>query len=187
MNLSAVSHESTLLFRQPIARNQILFRLITATADCEAVTLHLWKRSEPYPGSVLALSMKVRYSDGLHDEWETVVPWPEEAHYLKYYFTLRFSTGEVRTFSEFGFGEQPAQRGAFEILQANESDVPKSPAWCQGAIYYQIFPERFASGNPEKSVRNYVPWNSEPTRENFFGGDLAGIRQKLPYLAELGV
>ena len=187
MNLSAVNHESTLLFRQPIARNRIHFRLITATADCEAVTLHLWKRSEPYPESVLALPMKVRYSDGLRDEWETVLPWPEETHYLKYYFTLRFSTGEVKTFNEHGFGELPAQRGAFEILQANETDVPKSPAWCRGAIYYQIFPERFAAGNPGKTVRDYVPWNSEPTRENFFGGDLAGIRQKLPYLAELGV
>lgn len=32
-----------------------------------------------------------------------------------------------------------------------------------------------------------MPWDSAPTRDNFFGGDLTGIRTKLPYLADLGV
>ena len=186
MNLSAVTHECTLRFRQPIARNQIQFRLLTAARDCNAVTLHVWKRSEPYPESVQTLPLEVRYSDGIRDEWVGNLLWPEEAHYLKYYFALRFASGETKTFCEHGFDEAEPQGGAFELLQANETDVPSSPAWCKGAVYYQIFPERFAIGRQQSNLRDYVPWDSEPTRENFFGGDLQGIRQRLPYLAELG-
>ncbi len=32
-----------------------------------------------------------------------------------------------------------------------------------------------------------MPWDSPPTRDNFFGGDLAGIRSRLDYLQDLGV
>ena len=57
MNLSAVTHECTLPYRQPLARNRIRFRLLAAAEDCEAVTLHLWKRSQPYPESLQTLRM----------------------------------------------------------------------------------------------------------------------------------
>ncbi len=31
-----------------------------------------------------------------------------------------------------------------------------------------------------------MPWDAAPTRDNYFGGDLAGIRARLPYLQSLG-
>jgi len=81
----------------------------------------------------------------------------------------------------------------------------QQPAWVKNAVFYQIFPERFCNGDPSNDVRsgeytqNGYPaiqmesWNLPAMRyENahcldFFGGDLQGIRRKIPYLKELGV
>lgn len=63
----------------------------------------------------------------------------------------------------------------------------KSPDWVQNAVFYQIFPDRFHNGNSDNDPENVCRWGDKPTRDNFFGGDLAGIIRKLPYLEELGV
>ncbi len=62
-----------------------------------------------------------------------------------------------------------------------------TPAWVKDAIFYQIFPERFANGNPDIDPPNTVSWDELPDRENFFGGDLQGIMDKLGYLQDLGI
>lgn len=59
--------------------------------------------------------------------------------------------------------------------------------WVRDAIFYEIFPDRFANGDRSNDPPNSSTWGDAPTRENFFGGDLAGILAKLPYLADLGV
>jgi len=79
------------------------------------------------------------------------------------------------------------------------------PAWVKEAVFYQIFPERFCNGDPSNDVRSgeyqqnghpsiQMPdWQARPLDYedgyclDFFGGDLQGIRQKIPYLRELGV
>lgn len=79
------------------------------------------------------------------------------------------------------------------------------PAWVKHAVFYQIFPERFCNGDPSNDVQDeeYTQdghpairmkhWEDRPlTYEegycmDFYGGDLDGIRQKIPYLKELGV
>lgn len=61
------------------------------------------------------------------------------------------------------------------------------PAWVADAIFYQIFPERFRNGDPTNDPAGVAPWGDLPTRENFFGGDLQGILEKLDYLSDLGV
>lgn len=77
-----------------------------------------------------------------------------------------------------------------------------TPDWLAGGIMYQIFPDRFfasgkaKSGVPEDRVMHDA-WGEQPcwrpdaagvVRNNdFFGGDLNGIRKKLPYLKKLGV
>ena len=62
-----------------------------------------------------------------------------------------------------------------------------APDWVKDAIFYQIFPDRFCRSERYRAVGKFVPWNSRPTRENMFGGNLAGIEDKLKYIAGLGV
>ncbi len=59
--------------------------------------------------------------------------------------------------------------------------------WVRDAVFYQIFPDRFANGDPLLDPPDVKPWGDPPTRDNFFGGDLAGIRGRLGYLSGLGV
>ena len=61
------------------------------------------------------------------------------------------------------------------------------PYWVQDAIFYQIFPDRFANGDPTNNPPNVEKWGSDPTLWNFQGGDLRGIIQKIDYLLDLGV
>lgn len=77
----------------------------------------------------------------------------------------------------------------------------KTPDWLKGGIIYQIFPDRFYSSGTEKHgvrpSRVMRRWGDEPFwreeqmngiwNNDYFGGDLKGVEEKLLYLANLGV
>jgi len=69
------------------------------------------------------------------------------------------------------------------------NDDLSAPKWVPNTIWYQIFPERFANGDPSLNPPNTIEvWGSErPKCDSFFGGDLVGVCDKLPYLSELGI
>ena len=48
-----------------------------------------------------------------------------------------------------------------------------TPNWVQDAIFYQIFPDRFARSarNPNDNL-TFESWDSPPTPHGFKGGDL---------------
>lgn len=79
------------------------------------------------------------------------------------------------------------------------------PEWVKEAVFYQIFPDRFRNGDPSNDVQSgEYSQDGYPTirMENwdapaltyqeghcfdFYGGDLQGVMEKIPYLKELGV
>ena len=63
-----------------------------------------------------------------------------------------------------------------------------TPDWVQDAVFYQIFPDRFAKSkrNPAGSL-NFESWDTAPTVHGFKGGDLYGVAEKLEYLHKLGI
>ncbi|MCJ7824657.1 MAG: alpha-amylase family glycosyl hydrolase, partial [Anaerolineales bacterium] len=61
------------------------------------------------------------------------------------------------------------------------------PGWVQDAVFYQIFPDRFANGDPTNDPSNRQPWGEKPTIWGFQGGDLQGVSQRLDYLVDLGI
>ncbi len=61
------------------------------------------------------------------------------------------------------------------------------PYWVQDAVFYQIFPDRFANGDKSNDPPNVQEWGAEPTIWNFQGGDLRGVIQKFDYLLDLGI
>lgn len=60
------------------------------------------------------------------------------------------------------------------------------PDWVQDAIFYQIFPDRFARSG-RMSDLDFEPWDAPPTYHGFKGGDLYGIVERLEYLQDLGI
>ena len=84
------------------------------------------------------------------------------------------------------------------------------PAWAKDAVYYYIFPERFRNGDTgndekpgvdrfhDKTVEFHKDWNDKPWRphsgdgsdddysNDFYGGDIAGIVEKLDYIKSVG-
>lgn len=67
------------------------------------------------------------------------------------------------------------------------ANVDGRPDWVPDTVFYQVFPDRFANGDRRLDPPDVQPWGSEPDREHFQGGDLAGILARLGYLADLGV
>ncbi|HLI05212.1 MAG TPA: maltodextrin glucosidase [Ktedonobacteraceae bacterium] len=80
----------------------------------------------------------------------------------------------------------------------------QAPTWVHDTVFYQIFPDRFADGDPSNNVRDgeYLCygkpvvarfWGELPNQQRgmggieFFGGDLQGIIQHLDYLQDLGI
>ncbi len=61
------------------------------------------------------------------------------------------------------------------------------PTWVRDAIFYQIFPDRFASSDRVHKPGVLEAWDAPPTVHGFKGGDLYGIAERLPYLEDLGV
>ncbi|MFB5678252.1 alpha-glycosidase [Paenibacillus terreus] len=107
---------------------------------------------------------------------------------LRYGFMLE--AGDERLWmNENGFVTEEPQNPdrMFQYPFLNPVDILKPPAWVKDAVFYQIFPERFANGDPSNDPEGTEPWGGEPRRENFFGGDLQGVIDHLDYLNELGI
>jgi cyclomaltodextrinase len=65
--------------------------------------------------------------------------------------------------------------------------VPLVPEWVKDAVFYQIFPDRFAKSSRIAKPNNLQPWGAPPTANHYQGGDLLGIVEHLDYLTDLGV
>ncbi|HNB51246.1 MAG TPA: alpha-amylase family glycosyl hydrolase [Anaerolineales bacterium] len=64
-----------------------------------------------------------------------------------------------------------------------------TPSWVHNAVFYQIFPDRFARSarTPHPRGLQFKPWGADPAEQGFQGGDLYGIAEKLDYLKDLGI
>lgn len=67
------------------------------------------------------------------------------------------------------------------------TDAPVTPTWIQDAIFYQIFPDRFALSDKLEKPPNLQAWDAPPTSNAYKGGDLLGVIERLGWLTELGV
>ncbi|MDR2167728.1 MAG: glycoside hydrolase family 13 protein [Clostridiales bacterium] len=123
---------------------------------------------------------------GIFDFWRVSLSIGET---LSYHFAISFNDGEEYIYNKSGLTD-------FVIIPG--FDVP---TWAQNCVMYQIFIDRFYNGDPSNDVydNEYIylgrparamQWN-DPVEAtdfcNFYGGDLAGIKLKMDYLADLGV
>lgn len=128
--------------------------------------------------------LSVTTRDSIYYEIELQVAEPK----LKYSFEIKthgsfYSYGDKYSAVK---GNSPQEIFPFRY-RWNPQEVFVIPHWVRDSVFYQIFPERFYNGNSSNDPLNTVPWDSCPEICNFFGGDLEGIEEKIPYLVELGV
>ena len=127
-----------------------------------------------------------------HQIWWTTTVIPPYKR-CKYYFELH-TDDEVWYYFEDGFLTEEQVNMPGRLLQyfivpwMNPADINRTPRWVNDTVWYQIFPDRFCRGIQEKNDPALLPWQSGPvTNQERYGGDLEGIRRKLPYLHDLGM
>ncbi len=65
--------------------------------------------------------------------------------------------------------------------------VDAAPSWLHGSVFYGIFLDRWHRGVTSPPLAQASPRGTLSDREVFYGGDLHGVREGLPYLQQLGV
>ncbi len=174
------------------------------------VTLHV--RPEGWEGFVRCTLLLRQEFSGQDREWELpaegwdgerqrfslTFPAPETPELCWYAFRFTRADGSVRYLDASGWCSEPQHRWQMTVYDA----ASPTPGWFGEGLTYQIFPDRFRRSHlPDMAkmpwgrrlhenwddIPDYLPDESGEYCRDFFGGDLAGIREKLPYLRELGV
>lgn len=192
MNREAIFHNPVSNYAFPISYEKFKVRLRAGKGDLDRVTLvignkYLWHTRKEVP-------MEVEGSDELFDYYSYVYPVDDPR--VAYYFLLE-KGDEQWLYGDSGFAkpelvnideDESSAFVNFHFPFINRIDIHKKPSWVNSAVFYQIFPERFCNGNKENDPDWVKPWGYHTVNNlDFYGGDLDGIRQKLPYLQELGI
>ena len=197
MDFNAVYHQASDNYCYPLNNDELIINIKTGY-DVEAVSIIL---GDPFAAGILGggehwdgTEEPIIYKKRLKNQiWWTTTVRPEFKR-LKYYFKLQ-TAEESWFFFEDGFVSdeqmhlEGRSRQCFVFPWMNPCDVPRTPAWVNDTVWYQIFPDRFCNGDHSIDPDNVVPWrdHGSVTNDECFGGDLAGITSKLDYLQNLGI
>lgn len=134
-----------------------------------------------------------------HEFWEIHFSATTAGLYF-YHFELETPWGNSLV-KNVGNGEGELNAEGTEFQQTVYEKNFKTPDFLKGGLIYQIFPDRFYNSKaPKKNVpegRVMRKWGEEPYwqesqmngiwNNDYFGGDLKGVEEKLEYLSGLGV
>ncbi len=196
MNLGAIYHRMSEEYCYPLDEEQLIINIKTGY-DVDKVFIIY---ADPYEAGIMGgnehwsgkkeeICFKKRLKNHI---WWTTTLRPQYKR-CKYYFELQ-SGDETIFFFEDGFysEEEMNQEGKtlsyFIMPWMNPADVCRTPSWVNDTVWYQIFPERFCNGDPSTDPENVLPWqNGKVDFGDYYGGDIRGIRDKIPYLKDLGI
>ena len=195
MNLSAVSHRSLFTDCYPLDKEKIRINLHTGK-DITAVNLifedpyaHGIGSNVQWQGRTMAMDISRELKHGYIFS-AVVAP---EYRRLQYCFEL-FSEDETVLMLEDDFYTREAARKPGRLLQyfkfpyINPCDVITPPGWVGDTVWYQIMPDRFCNaGGRKRMLQKNWEHRNHITGFDFFGGDLRGIIEKLPYIRDLGI
>lgn len=140
------------------------------------------------------IEMEKLYNDRLFDYYETFVQLGTEQVF--YYFEIH--CGQMTCY----YNNVGLCNSVEEYYNFTMTPGFHTPDWAKGAVFYQIYVDRFYNGDRSNDVEDdeyfYIgegtskvtDWNKYPAAmgvREFYGGDIAGVMQKLDYLQELGV
>jgi cyclomaltodextrinase / maltogenic alpha-amylase / neopullulanase len=185
MMKEAIFHLPQGAYAYAVSKNEARITLRAKKGDLMGCILVYEDRFEA-PGSYGTVEMEDAGSDGMFDYYQTTIS--SETKRIRYRFLL--DDGKTTTwFAEGGFAVTGEKAGWFHLPYLNAADLFEVPEWVNDAVVYQIFPDRFRNGNPARDPEGVLSWDEgqRPTPSTFFGGDLEGVIEGLPYLEELGV
>ncbi|TMW72388.1 alpha-glycosidase [Alteribacter natronophilus] len=197
MLLEAVFHQPKSHYAYAYDKETLHIRIRTKRNDVDRVYVVHGDKYRFVPEHIQTTKMEKFASDSLFDYYQAAV----KPKYRRFAYAFRLESGdETLYYNEVGFQKEGAQSqagigmlespsGMFEFPFLNPVDVNEPPSWVKNAVFYQIFPERFANGDPSLNPPETEEWkpDGEPTRDNFFGGDLQGVIDHLGHLEELGI
>ncbi|MCH7702413.1 MAG: alpha-glucosidase C-terminal domain-containing protein [Planctomycetes bacterium] len=180
------------LYRQWLSADRLLLRYRTLSHDVERVSVAI--RGGP------VVPMYVVSEGPLFSIYETQIRLPQgqskagaaPSGAVEYTFIL--ADGSM------GVSDLETYRAA-----SSSAQIMKTPEWAKHAVWYQIMVDRFRNGDPANDPQPVRPWTSEwftPSPfegkdgatfyggyvfKRYYGGDLAGLQEKLPYLKDLGI
>ena len=174
MEFSGVYHKTSEQMSYALDEDRLIVNIKTGY-DVKQVFIHY---GDPYEAGILGGNEKwtgkreeIIYKKRLpHQIWWTTTLFPEYKR-CKYYFELR-TEQEVWYYFEDGFltEEQLQMDGrmqqCFIVPWMNPADINRTPAWVNDTIWYQIFPDRFCNGTPEKNGNDITPWRNHGTVTN---------------------
>ena len=190
LNRDALFADESIQFRypyEPEAGDEVIFRFRTLKDNADAVRL---------VGRGFRRTMEKAYTEGLFDFYETKLQIGSEI--FRYCFEIE-KDGQFCVYSRLGPGnELHVQENEFFSVRPGFV----TPDWAKGAVFYQIFTDRFRNGDPTNDVLNgeyyylnrpvehAASWEElpeSPDVHRFYGGDLKGVLEKLDYLKYLGI
>lgn len=183
----AIFHQPGGSYAYPLGANELRVRLRAKKGDLKLC--RVWHADRYTPEDVegeWAECEKVA-SDDRFDYFEGVIP--SVTRRIKYAFYLQNQAGQKEWYGEIGFARQRKDAGVFQFAYIHRSELFITPDWAKDGIVYQIFPERFDNGDLSNDPEEVEPWtvDARPNHDSFYGGDLLGVINRLPYLEELGV
>lgn len=197
MNYAAIYHRPESEYAFLLDKETMHIRIRTAKNDIQKVEIVY---GDPYAIRSLnsnwylqKVPMKKGLSTDVYDYWTISIKEPK--HRVAYGFYLTDTEGEEILYNDQGIKTAYSQEylknenNYFRMPFFQEIDMFKAPQWVRDTVWYQIFPERFANGDPELNPEGTKAWDStvHPGRQDFYGGDLQGILDHLDHLVDLGV
>lgn len=197
MEFAGIYHKTSEQMSYALNENELIINLKTGY-DVKRVFLYY---GDPFEAGILGGNEKwtgireeICFKKRLkHQLWWTTTLVPKYKR-CKYYFELQTDSEKWYYFEDGFLTEEQLQMEermlqCFTVPWMNPADVNQTPDWVNDTIWYQIFPDRFYRGKRQGMEDvDLIPWRTgSVTNEERFGGNLEGIRQKLPYLKGLGI
>ena len=177
--------------------SEVMFHVRPLTRDGYSRCVLVARRE--FSGEEIQMELLPEAVDGERTRFTGVLTAPTEPELLWYHFRLIRSDGSTALLDQSGWQET----GEIQSWQLTVYEKTATPLWFGGGVVYQIFPDRFCRlslPDPTGLVGNrwvHENWNDQPVwapdpdgevrNRDFFGGSLAGVLEKLDYLASLGV
>ena len=196
MNFTAISHRSAFTDCYTLDKDTAVLNIRTGK-DVTAVRL---MHEDPYAYGISGdihwigtpLSMKISRELKHHCIWSVTLK--PQYRRLQYYFEIFTEEEKFLLFEDaFYTDESIEKRGRwkqfFKLPYMNSADGICVPDWVEQTVWYQIMPDRFCKGDSAPKRMPLKDWDDRESvsGNDFYGGDLRGVIEKLPYLADLGI